>query len=195
MRIVCFLFTLMLAFPAFAQDEKKEEAEQSKPETPITKWMAAESAVVAELDTQGKETYFILRNKFGLIRAIRIVKRDVGNAVQECGQANPDMQDTMTKRYEAWTNAVDPILKTADAYLKQEIKHQEIVDGDVMDEMLELNDEAYEFQENAIEKRVVTTADACTQLLQSMDRTEEDMLNLMQQVLLPESVIRQHSQN
>ncbi len=193
MRILCFFMALFFILPAYAQEE--QPAAQPQPETPITKWMAAESAVVAGLDDQGKETYFILRNKYGLIRAIRIVKKDVGKAVQECGQANPDMQDQMHTRYNAWTDSVDPILRTAESYLKQEIKQQTVVELGTFMDMLDMNDEAYDFQQAAIDKKVVTTPEACNKLLLSMDRTEEDMLRLMQAVLLPESLIRQEPRN
>lgn len=193
MRVLSFLIALFVCLPAYAQEE--QAAAQPQPETPITKWMAAESAVVAGLDDQGKETYFILRNKYGLIRAIRIVKKDVGKAVQSCGQANPDMQDQMYKRYAAWTDSVDPILRTAESYLKQEIKLQTVVELGTFMDMLDLNDEAYDFQQASIEKEPVTTAEACKNLLISMDRTEEDMLRLMQAVLLPESLIRQEPRN
>lgn len=185
---------LMLAVPAAAQEVKKEptsEASAAQEQTPVTEWLAAETAVVDGLaDQAAKETYFILRNKYGLIRAVRVVKRDVGNAVQACGQQNPEIQDKMTQRFKDWTNAVDPVLKTAEGYLKQEIDTQSVVSADTFRDMLKLNDKAFNFQESKIEKRPVTELTACEKLLASMDRTETEMISLMQQTLLPESVIR-----
>lgn len=189
------LSLFMLVLLGFATPVMAEDADKPKPDTPITRWLAAESEVVKGLDDAQKDTYFILRNKYGLIRAIRIVKRDVGNAIQECGQANPDLQDPMTKRYKSWTESVDPILKTADAFLEQEIKEQKVVSQDTFQKMLDMNDEAYDFQQDAIEKTVVTTPEACNKLLKSMDETEEDMLRLMQGVLLPEHLIRETPKN
>jgi hypothetical protein len=186
MRILFSLIVfMMIAAPSYAEDKPKKE------ETPITEWLEAESAVVEGLDQQGKETYFILRNKYGVIRAVRVVKRDVGNAVQKCGQANPDIQDKMNTRFKDWSNNIDPILKTAEAYLEREIKQQTVVSEDTFEDMLDLNDEAFEYQEDLIEKEPVSSLEACEKLLKSMDKTESDMLRLMQTILLPESVIRE----
>lgn len=183
----CLVASMLVSLPAFAEENNAEK------QTPITEWLAAESAVVEPLSNTQKETYFILRNKYGVIRAVRIVKRDVGEAVQKCGLANPDIQDKMTARFKDWTNNVDPILKTAEAYLEQEIKAQTVVEDDVFEDMLEMNDEAFEYQESLIEKEPVTSLEACERLLKSMDDTENTMLQLMQEVLLPESVIREQT--
>lgn len=188
------ILCVFISFPVLAEEAKKNE-EEKVADTPITQWMAAESEVVEALDNQDKESYFIMRNKYGLIRAIRVVKQDVGNAVQECGQANPDMQDNMNARFDAWTDSVDPILIKADAFLKQEIKEQTIVEGRVLRKMLDLNDEAYDFQQAAIEKTVITTPEACQGLLESMDNSEEDMLRLMRGILLPTQIIHTSPKN
>ena len=191
MRLSFFLSLFLLVAagpPAFAEEEKKVE------DTPVTEWLAAESEVIEGLeDRAAKETYFVLRNKYGIIRAVRVVKRDIGNAVQACGQRNPDIQNQMNTRFKEWRHAVDPILKTADTYLNQEIREQTVVKASVLRDMLDLNDDAFDYQEGQIEKRPVTEKEACLRLLESMDRTEDDMLKLLQDILLPETVIRERA--
>lgn len=183
-----FVMMVLVSVPAFAEDKKQP------PMTPVTKWMAAESAVVAKLSDEERDYYFILRNKYGLIRALRIVRDDVGRAVQECGLANPDMQDRMNVRYDAWRDSVDPILRDADRFLNAEIKTQKMVSRRTFNKMTELNDEAYDFQKSAIEKNVNTSAGSCERLLASMDRTEEDMLRLMSEILLPVEQIQEQGE-
>lgn len=170
----------------------QESAEVEKqPITPITKWRAEESALIENLSDNDKQLYFILRNKQGVIRAIRVVKSDIGGAVQECGQKNPEIQDEMSTRFKGWKNSVDPLLKTADKYLKQEINEQGFVSKKDFKRVVKLNDEAFDYQESLADKNYVTTLEACKDLIKSMDNTEEDMLRLMQDVLLPSSVIKE----
>ena len=201
-------FFLMTAFslfafvvPAFAADEKKvekkPEIEKSAPapakDTPLKKWMDAENALIKPLSAKDQESFFILRNKYSVHRVIKIVERDVENAIKSCGKNNPDMKEKMTARYKQWTNAIDPILDTAKKQLDKDIENQTLVDVKEAKKVLKLNDEAYEYGEKQITKQPVTTKEACEGLLASMDRTEDDMVKLLQQTLLTESVIRKRN--
>ena len=60
--------------------------------------------------------------------------------------------------------------------------------------VLKLNDKAYAYGEKQIEKTPVTDKEACQGLLDSMDRTENKMVELLQDMLLPESVIRERAE-
>lgn len=207
------LVTVFAAFafvsPAFAADEKKAPeksavenpaaeksvaAEDAKP-TPLKKWIDAENALIDPLAPKDKESFFILRNKYAVHRVIKIVERDVGNAVTSCGKNNPDIKEKMDARFKQWTNAVDPILVTAKKQLDKEIDTQTLVDVKAARNVLKLNDDAYEFGEKQITKQPVTTKEACEDLVASMDRTEDDMVKLLQETLLPESVIRKRSED
>ena len=175
---------MVLSFPALAEDEN--------PQTPISEWRTAEDAIIKTLEGKDdQETYFILRNKYGVIRAIRVVKRDIGNAVQACGQENPQLQDKMNTRFKDWKKSVDPILKHAESFLRQEVREQSVLPEKEFKRIQKLNDKALDFQESRVEKKPVTEEEACLRLLESMDRTEDQMLGLMQNILLPESVIRE----
>lgn len=207
------LFALMygvmtLPLQAKAADEKKEDAqEQPKAETkaakkksdkpdskkeeinPVQEWIAAENKLIDTLSYKDKQSFYIMRNKYGVIRSVRIVRRDISNAVKACGKDNPGMKKEMYDRFKAWENAVLPVIELAEKYLKEEIDTQEIVFPSDFHHVLALNDEAYEFGEKHIEKTPVTSAEACEDLLESMDRTEDRMVELLQDMLLPESVI------
>lgn len=182
--ILTFIF-LFFALPVQAQDQK---------ETPITQWIEAENKLIDTLNAQGKRSFFVMRNKHSVIRSVRVVRRDVGKAVKACGKENPDLKQPMADRFKQWENAVVPVLDLADKYLKEEIDTQKIVFPSDFRHVLKLNDKAFEFGEEQIEKEVVTSKEACENLMESMDRTEDKMVDLLQDMLLPESVIRERAE-
>jgi len=194
MRLFLTASVIVLALSnasAFAADEKKPA---NQTETPVSEWMDAENAMIDGLKKKQKETVFILRNKHGVIRSVRVVDRDVGNAVKACGKENPEIRKDMDTRFKDWQNAVLPILDTAQDFLDKEIDSQKTVDAKELRSVLKLNDAAYAFGESKIEKMPVTEKEACRDLLKSMDRTEDQLITLLQDMLLPENVIRERAE-
>jgi len=210
------LFSAAMIVPAFAEEAPKEEASpaqtaapaktpaksvvaksddsivstKKKEVTPITVWIDAENAMIDPLSNADKESIFILRGKHSIIRTIGVVERDVGNAVKACGKANPDMKATMEDRFKQWKDAVDPIVDTAQKNLKGEIEKQNIVNADQFRKVLKLNDEAFDYGDKRTVKNPVSSPEACKLLLDSMDSTEDQMVSLLQETLLPPSVIK-----
>lgn len=195
-----FIAASLFAFPASAQDKAPApksvlaQPQEANENTPIKKWIDAENALIDPLSDKDKESFFILRNKHSVIRVIRVVEKDIQNAVKSCGKNNAEMKDSMNARFAAWQKAVDPILDAAQIQLDKDLAAQKIVDVKKAKKVLKLNDEAYKFGEDQIVKNPVTTKEACEDLVKSMDRTEDEMIQLLQQTLLPESVIRQRAE-
>lgn len=179
-----------------AEPAPKKLKPRSNPEdgNPVQEWIAAENKLIDTLSNKDKERFFVMRNKHGVIRSVRVVHRDVGNAVKACGKANPDMKGTMNGRFKDWEDAVLPVIELAEKFLKEEIETQKVVFPSDFKHVLKLNDKAYEYGESKIEKQPVTSPDACESLLKSMDRTENKMVELLQDMLLPESVIRERAE-
>lgn len=185
--------SFLAATPALAQ-EKKEDAKKEEPQeitTPVSEWVAAENKLIQTLSSQDKETFFIVRNKHSVIRSLRVVRDDIGNAVKGCGKENPDLKKEMDDRFKDWQDAVMPILKEADKFLKQEIDGQKVVYPSDFKYVLKLNDKAYEYGNSKMDKRVLTDAQSCGKLLESMDRSENELITLLQEILLPEEVLRE----
>lgn len=180
---VLFSFILLFNFSAYAQEKKIEE-------TPITKWIKAENKLLATLPTENQKVFFILRNKHSVIRTINIVHRDIKSAVKACGKENPEIKKEMNTRLNEWENSIFPILKEAEKFLKQELKEQQAFYATDYKHVTKLNDEAYKFSESKIEKKPVTSEEACRGLLESMDNTEDKLINLLQDILLPQEVIQ-----
>lgn len=200
--------TLLLSSPAFAQDAKdkkveavakpaeaetapkKEERSTKKSTTPINKWIDAENAMIEPLSNLDKESIYILRQKHSIIRVISVVERDIGAAVKSCGKTNPDMKGAIETRFTEWKNAVKPIVTTARKNLDKEIDKQEIVNAKEFKRVLKLNDEAFEYGDKATTKSPVSEKGACEALISSMNDTEDKMVALLQDTLLPPSVIK-----
>lgn len=184
---VCAIIICISTLTLNAQAQEKE----GQQETPITQWIAAENKLLDSLPRANQEVFFILRNKHSVMRSINVVERDIKNAVKACGKANPDMESDMEARFKKWQNAVNPILKEADKFLKKELKEQEAFHVKDYKHVMKLNDKAYDFSESKITKTPVTEKESCEKLLASMDGTEENLINLLQDILLPEEVVRE----
>lgn len=207
---------LMVSAPAYAQDDaapaktekptsnvktkpaepapaKLKPRENPEDNNPVQQWIAAENKLIDTLSNKDKASFFVMRNKHGVIRSVGVVRRDIGNAVKACGKANPGMKATMDTRFKNWEDAVLPVIDLADKFLKEEIETQKVVFPSDFKHVLKLNDKAYEYGESKIEKQPVTSEEACENLLESMDRTENKMVELLQDMLLPESVIRERA--
>lgn len=196
-------FIISFSLPVSAQEKSKEDAKKLAEEnkkkveaeiekaTPITEWISSENALLKRLAEPNQQTFFIFRNKHSVIRVVETVRRDVGNAVKACGTENKEMADPMNTRFKNWENAVTSILKDAEKFLALELKEQEAFHISDYKHIMKLNDKAYAFSDAQVQKTPVTTVEACQGLLDSMDRTEESLVNLLQDVLLPEEVIKE----
>ena len=196
-------FNISFSLPVLAQEKSKEAAKKLAEEnkkkveaeiekaTPITEWISSENALLKRLAEPNQQTFFIFRNKHSVIRVVETVRRDVGNAVKACGTENKEMADPMNTRFKNWENAVTSILKDAEKFLALELKEQEAFHISDYKHIMKLNDKAYAFSDGQVQKTPVTTVEACQGLLDSMDRTEESLVNLLQDVLLPEEVIKE----
>lgn len=170
----------------------KKEAPAKPPEnTPVTKWLDAENALIEPLSAKDQESFFILRNKYSVIRVVGVVERDVGAAVKACGKANPDMKDQMSTRFKQWQGAVNPIIDTAKKTFDRDLESQKIVAVKDARKVLDLSDKAFEYSDSLTTKQPVTSKEACQNLLASMDRTEDKMIELLEATLLPETVLKQ----
>lgn len=185
--ILIMMFTLNA--PAALADEDLLPKEEAK-ENPITTWINAEKEFMDSMPRANQEIFFILRNKHNVIRTIEVVHRDVKKAVKACGKENEDIKKPISDRFKSWEKAVLPILKTADKFLETELKDQEAFHVSDYRHVAKLNDEAFKYSDEQVEKQIVTTPEACQKLLESMDRTEDDLVSLLQEILLPEEVIR-----
>jgi hypothetical protein len=173
-----------------AQDNQGKVEKEIQKETPITQWIDAENKVLDSLSKDSQQVFYILRNKHSVMRSVEVVKRDVSNAVEACGENNKDMTDAMNARFKQWKESVNPILDDAKEFLELELTEQDAFEVKDFKRVTQMNDEAYDFSESQIKKQIVTTPEACQGLLDSMDRTEQKLIDILKEALLPEEVVR-----
>jgi len=178
-----FLANAMMVAPSLAAEE-----------TPITKWITAENQLLDTLPKQNQKVFFLLRNKHSVIRSIYMVRNDIGSAVKACAKNNKEIRKSINGRYAQWEKSIMPILKESEKHLKKELKEQEAFFMTDYKYVMALNDKAYKFSESQIKKTPVTTLDSCEKLVGSMDRTEDKLISLLQEILLPEEVMRSRAE-
>ncbi len=188
------LFLLSAPLHAAEKTNKEEEPvkikEVKKEVTPVTEWIDAENKLTETLPQTNKAVLYILRHKHSVIRTINIVHGEINNAVIACGKENPDFKNEISSRFKDWEKAVLPIVKSAKKELKREIKEQDAVHASDVNHILDLNDKAYKYTNDKIVKTPVSKLDSCKRLLLSMDRTENELVKLLEETLLPIEVIR-----
>ena len=188
---------LAVSGAAYAQSDgkKKEPPPQENSKAPpvsdtVTAWKKAETEITSGLSKRDSETFNILYNKHSFIQVIGVVDSEIGTAVKACGDANKDVKPKIETRYKQWQGAVLPIVETARKQLAKDIDAQKSVEPDKFRALLKLRDQAYDEGNKKIVKKPVTSKEACEGLIASMDRTEDEMITILQETLLPESVIR-----
>ncbi len=182
--------------PLMAAEEKENKRIDTTGEkTPVTEWIKAEKALTDSLPLANRETMYIIRHKHGIIRTIEVVHGEINQAVTSCAKENPDIKKSITDRFDTWEKSVLPLIKTAEKNLNKEIKTQDAVHESDLKHVLKLNDKAYDYRNAQIEKTPITDMKSCQKLLRSLDKTEDELVSLLQQSLLPEEVLRSKSKN
>lgn len=206
--VLFFVLLLMPVMPAHAQDAEgvtEETAEQSGAEEQsreeqqdaimerlrnnnpyLEKLRKASIEFIKDIPEDAVKPLFMIRESYGIIHSIHSVKRDIGNAVDQCAEANPDMAEDMNGRFEAWSDEVTPALEEQDEKLKAVIQKQAYKDPQEINEYLGLIDEAAAYADEMLDKQVVTSEEACTSLMNSMDSTEENIVELLVKTPIPE---------
>lgn len=131
------------------------------------------------LDDDQRQQLAVIRARHGVIRAVRVVRGDVGSAIEACGQANPDLEPKLEGRYAGWTGTIDPILSEADRSMENAYRNQTVTSEKEMRGLIKLTEQAFEQRDSRIQKVPVTSYEACEGLLVNMDKTEEDLVRLM----------------
>lgn len=126
-----------------------------------------------------------IRQEFGIIRSVQVVRTDVEKAVESCSTENPDIKEKISGRFQAWNDTIVPKLAVADVALKDAIQRQTFRPTVRVSMLLDHVQEAFEERDAQIKKVPVTSLDSCNSLLASMDTTEENL-----QKLLDETIVR-----
>ncbi len=175
-----------------AQPEKPVENKKAKPaEAPKEKnpyhddIMKMAKALAKDYNQDQAMALAQIRNGFGMIRAVGLVKKDVTKAVTACGRENPDMKEAITTRFDAWNGAIDSMLKKNQERMDESIHKVGFPDEKKVKKYLALVDKSAEYADSKIEKNIITTPEACGGLLESMDKTGPTMTELLDAIAWP----------
>lgn len=183
MRFLRLLSCAVLAFTVSVVSASAQDAEtvpsDPKQSAAFSRLEKRSQELLASLGGPELKHLYHIREAFGSTRAVRIVRRDVQNAVKACGGENPDMKAQMDERFAAWTAAIDPVVKEKDREIDAAINAQSYLKPKEIKDYLKMIEKAADEANNAIRKIPVTTPDACESLLKSMDRTQETVTELV----------------
>jgi hypothetical protein len=167
------------------QEKKAEDHTALKTDNPyLSKFEQKSKQFATELGGEELKHLYHIRESFGAIQAIKIVRRDVSSAVKACGKANPDLKASMNERFSSWTATVDPAVKTKEAEIESAILAQTYTKPKEIKDYLKLIEQTADYANRQIDKRIVTTPEACNGLLQSMDKTERVVTDLVADMAL-----------
>lgn len=161
-----------------------EDAQQASEGEAKNKVLLAAEEFMADMDDLSKRHFGVLYGNYNLIQVVETVQDDVEAAVEACGDANPDMEEPLETRFDAWNDAVNPVLKEADANVKNMILAQDYANPREIRKFLGVVDDAREDKDDEVEKIPVTSPEACQSLLEKMDETEANMVKLLQMTLV-----------
>lgn len=121
-----------------------------------------------------------IREGFGQIQAVSIVRRDVDTAVKACAKDNPDLKSDIEKRFSEWKNTVNPVIDEKQAAIDKAINEQTYTKSKDIKEYLKLFKDTAEYANKALDKGEINTSEeACKNLMKSMDRTEKVVAELL----------------
>ncbi|MEZ5919092.1 MAG: hypothetical protein R3D66_04010 [Alphaproteobacteria bacterium] len=176
-------------YTAFA-DEKAESAVE--PVAPAEKNEVAEVPKVTlsfldfqkGLSSRDRQHFNILYANYSITGIVKMVRTDVGNAIEQCSSNNPDMADALNERYKKWDDAIEPVMTEADAMINNMLFAQDYADPKDIREIFKLIDDNRTQYQDEIKKVPVTTPEACEYLRNKMDETQETMTGLLEKALV-----------
>lgn len=136
------------------------------------------------LSQKEKQHLFLMQMNQSMIGKVADVQTSVSNAVKECGKNNAEMKSDMDARYKIWNDAITPVMKEADANLNNMMIAQDYAPKDKIKGAFKAMKNARTKATNQIEKIPVTTPEACQFLLDKMDETQENMVELLSSTLV-----------
>ena len=139
------------------------------------------ASLLKGLEQHQAQYIYKIRQEFGVIRSVQVIRSDIEKAVKSCGEENPDMKENISTRFNDWNDEILPKLAVADVALKDAIQRQSFRPTVRVTILLDHVQAAFEERDSKINKIPVTTLEACENLMQSLDDTEERLKELMDQ--------------
>lgn len=166
--------------PADETAAPAEPAPQSAPVNPHIQEMNDKARELAGVLTEEEaKTLSVIRDNFGILRSVGIARKSVDEAVSLCAKENPDLKKEITARHKQWDQKIGAALDHQENTLDGEITKERFQDPAMIKDYLGTIDKAAYYADENIEKKIITTAEACKNLMASMDETQRVILELV----------------
>lgn len=176
---------------AVAQDaitDVPEGAEIKTVENPKMDAIRAQAEALSKSLSQKEITSLaMVRDGFGMIRSVEMAQETVEDAIDACADANPDMAKDLNARHDAWDDAIEAAIDAQEDKLDASINDKVFADPDAIEDYLDAIDDAADEAESNIEKQLITSESACTNLKNSMDGTQETITKMLSEIKWPEA--------
>lgn len=189
---------LALSFPVHAEEKSPDAPPAAAAETPApAPEVKFDNPHLKEMNDQAealsktltKEEAALLgqiRDNFGIIRSIEVARKSVKQAAAMCSEKNPDLKDEMTKHQKEWHENIGASLDRQQKSLDKSITKKRFADPKAIKTYFETIDNAARFADNDIEKTIVTSPEACKNLMNSMAETQKTITGMLDAMTWPE---------
>lgn len=134
---------------------------------------------VAQSLAQAEMAHFgIIYSNYTIYSMVKAVRSDIEGAVNACIEKNPEMEDQIVKRWNAWNKSVGATMKEAHANIMAMTLAQDYAPKENMENIFSLVDATREANSSRFETIPADTPEACEFMLSKMDETQEQM-NMM----------------
>ena len=186
---VLSVFIMAFSAPVLAE-EKVQGALDEKDQAARADILNKASEFAKDLDKAESRHFGVMYGNYNMISVVNTVRDHVEEAVDACGDENPDMKEALDTRFDEWEAAVDPVIEEAEANISNMVLAQEYAKPRELRGFFKDIDRARKDRNKAVKKTPVTSVEACESLLKKMDATQDNMVQLLQQTLvtLPQQI-------
>lgn len=183
-RSGCLLFSLII-LSSYAAPVSAAEAPIVS-DNPYREKIEKETAALSgSMTVAEKKAMSIFMESFGTVRAVRLTRNQVAVAVDKCAAKNPDLSKKINGRFDGWKKIIDPLLKSNERALNYSAGSGVFKEPERVKAYLDLFDKSADYADKKLKKEVLTTPEACGDLLASLDRTEATLADFLKNVEWP----------
>lgn len=142
------------------------------------------SELIDGLPPRQQKHFMVAYSNYNLIETVKTVQKDVGTAVDKCGENNPDMKADLDARFKDWKADVEPSIKEARSNFDNMLLAQDYASKKEVKAIFNSVDLTREKTYDQIQKIPVTSPEACQYLLSKMDETQARMIQILQTTLV-----------
>ncbi len=145
---------------------------------------AALKKFTSNFDEVSTAHFHHIYGNYNVITVVDTMHARIGETIDACIENNPDMEQELAERFGAWSKAVSPVLEEAKGNLRNMVIAQDYVSKKKIDDLFDMVDIVRADQDGEKDKTVISTKEACTFLLGSMDDTQAQMLSFLRSTLM-----------